>query len=183
MKGPQWFAVLLLTGAATVVQTSLLPSLGLATGSSVLVFIIVIALASRVEFHEAVAIGTLAGLLVDLTPPAAGPLGINALLGTLIAVTLYGWARLTSADTASTGATLLVYLVAIAGISVLRAAVSGFSGAAVPFVTFTAATGRDLLFSLIAIPVLVPLINVLVDGSAASRGSSTYGSRARYGRG
>lgn len=162
------FVVAVLLGTAAVVQSSLLPALGLSSRTGVLVFIVVLGLSQRVEFHEAVLVGCIAGLLVDLTPPGLGPLGVNALLGTLCAAAMHAWSRANSTDTASLGSTFAVLLTAVALVGISRLALSGLLGQPLPFAAAATSVIRDLVFALLAVPALLPFVSAVT----ANRGGS-----------
>ncbi len=170
MASARWFVVAVLLGTAAVVQSSLLPALGLDTHTAVLVFLVIIALAQRLDFNAAVAVGCVGGLLVDLTPPALGPMGLNALLGTLCAAIMYAWSRATAVDTATLGATLLVLLGAVALTALGRSVLMAVFRDAPPFTITMGAVLRDVVIAAFATPVLLPAVTALTarSGSAGS---------------
>lgn len=57
-----------------------------------LVPVVAVAVALRLRPREAAVLGFGAGLLVDLLPPAAGTLGANALMGTVLGLGAASWA-------------------------------------------------------------------------------------------
>lgn len=169
MASARWFAVVVLLGTAAVVQSSLLPALGLDTHTAVLVFLVIIALAQRLDFNAAVVVGCAGGLLVDLTPPGLGPLGLNALLGTLCAAAMYAWSRATAVDTASLGATFAVLLAAVALTSVGRSLLMAVFRESLPLSTMLRAGLRDVVIAALAIPLLLPAVATLTSRTGAAR--------------
>ncbi|NDB17826.1 MAG: hypothetical protein EB027_00835 [Actinobacteria bacterium] len=171
MATARWFVVVVLLGTGSVVQSSLLPALGLDTHTAVLVFLVIIALAQRLDFNAALTVGCAGGLLVDLTPPALGPLGLNALLGTLCAAAMYAWSRATAVDTATISATLAVLLTAVALTVVGRSTLMAIFRDAPPLGTTVSAVARDVVIAALAAPLLLPAVTTLssLSGSAGSR--------------
>lgn len=69
-----------LTLAATIIQVTLLSRLGLPGATPDLVVVVVVSIALAAGPTNGVIAGFVAGMLVDLAPPAATSLGVNALV-------------------------------------------------------------------------------------------------------
>ena len=170
MAPVRWVVVAVLLGTATVVQSALLPALGIRSHTAVPVFLIIVGFAQRLDFTAAISIGFAGGLLVDLTPPALGPIGMNSLLGVLAAAAIHSWNRATATDTAGLLMTLGAIVMTIAFVGIIRTLVTNIVIAHVPFGLAFSAVVCDCAYALVAAPLLLPLIETLTRGG---RGSTT----------
>lgn len=161
MNQVRWFVIVLLVGTAAVFQSAFLPNVGLRVHSAAPVFMVILALAQRLGFFVCVVIGGLGGLLVDLVPPASGPLGMNALLGVLAAAVMVGWARMTATDTAGLGATLGVLVATIASVCLARTWLTTLLVGHVPFAVAAQALLRDCVIATLLAPIIAPLVESL----------------------
>jgi hypothetical protein len=171
-------AIGLLLATASVAQSAFIPAIGLRLHTAAPVFLIVLALSRRLEFGPALAVGVSAGLLVDIAPPAAGPVGINALVGALAAATMYAWTRVTATDSATLSATLILLVAAVALVALLRAIITDVFAAGTPTVVVLRAMARDAVISALLAPLLLPLVDWLVRPRSQSWAMSA-GMRAR----
>lgn len=168
MHTVRWLAVAVLTLTAAVVQSAFIPGLGLRLHSAVLVYLIILAIARRLDFGPALALALGAGLLVDLTPPAAGPVGVNALIAVLAAALMFTWSRATASDAAGLMATLTLLVTAIALTTLARAWATDVFAESTPGWVLLKAVVRDCVIAFLITPIVLPLVDWLARPRSAS---------------
>lgn len=148
-------AVVVLTLVAQVLDVTLLPGLGLPGATPDLVLLLVVGLALAHGSVAGATIGLLAGLLADLTPPAAGALGATALSYGLAGLIAGRWWRPRGTPPLLA---LMALAVAVAASTVLRLVLSGRPGGLGELIgSAVAACAYDVLAGALLLPLVLRL--------------------------
>ncbi len=158
-----WRQALLIVGLLTiavVVEVTLLSRLGLPGATPDLVAVTVIALALALGSTRGAVAGFVAGVLLDLAPPATTPMGVNAVI--LMAV---GYLAGYVVDARDRTVPVLLALVAVSvgGVTLVTGIVDGVLGVdavdwnQLPVLTFTAA-----IYGAALAPAVLPAVSWLV---------------------
>lgn len=170
MQTARWLAVALLLSTVAVLQTALVPATGVHVHTAVPVYLIIFALARRLDFGPTLAVAASAGLLIDLTPPGAGRVGLNALVAVLAAAAMHAWSRATSSDAAGLLATLILLVIAVALTTLTRAWLTDLFGASTPVWVLVKAVLRDSVVAALLTPITLPLVDWLARPRSSSWG-------------
>jgi rod shape-determining protein MreD len=161
VSASRWLLAAVLLVLAQVVDVSVLARSPVAGLGADLTLLVVVALALVEGRTAGAAVGLLAGLLADLTPPAIGPLGLSALGYALAGLVAGRWHRparrsalgpAAAATAVAAGAAAVV----LGAVRLLTAAGAGGPAAGLPAV-LAASVVTTVLLSLAVVPLVVAL--------------------------
>jgi rod shape-determining protein MreD len=151
------FALLVVTGLA--VQVSLLNRLPLPGGHADLLLVVVAACALTAGPTAGAITGFVAGILADLVPPADHPVGVLALLLTLVG---YGCGLFADVEERSVLVPMVLVALATAGTIVGYAVIGGLAGTGrVSADAFVGALPAGVAYDVVLTPFVVPFVAVL----------------------